>query len=174
MAIRMDIDWIEFATTLDKIETVASFFLLLIVLKLRGYNSIGISLSAWVFGNLMMEFIADGYLALSLVNDASRLWVRHAWYVTWIVSYCIMLRFIGDMHRARQVEPGIQCKLIAAVILILAILQLVRYIDRLIFETDVLGAVYKWSVLSLNMLPFMSISIKTLHSWMKKEIKEYQ
>lgn len=164
----MDINWVEFATSLDKIETVYSFILLLTVLYMYGYKSTGIALSAWVIGNLMMEFVADTYMGLAK-DESLLMLVRHMWYLTWIIFYVAMLRFIGDMNRIRQVKPGVSCKLIAATILLLAIAQLMRYIDRLILETDALGVLYQWIVLSLNMLPSVSISIKIISAWMNND-----
>lgn len=144
--------WSEFAFFIGDIETIIAFFICMFIWIRTGVNAISISLTSWVLGNFFMERIAPFYKNIKETLENPE-FIQQAWYLTWIIFYCLMLYFIWKMINKYKLPITWHCKSIVFTISCLSTIQALRYLDRFVLETDFLLFIYQWSGFYLNLVP---------------------
>lgn len=148
--------WQDFAYTVDDIETFISFLLLFVSFFIFRVNSTTVTLLVWVVGNFIMERIAPVMMSLS---DNYPEIIRQLWYVTWVAFYVVMLVAILFLHKKLKISSDKYCKSVSFVIMVLIVLQVFRYCDRFILNIGLTKEIYKWGVLTLNLVPLITLII---------------
>lgn len=148
--------WQDFAYTVDDIETFISFLLLFVSFFIFRVNSTTVTLLVWVVGNFIMERIAPVMMSLS---DNYPEIIRQLWYVTWVAFYVAMLVAILFLHKKLKIPSDKYCKSVSFVIMVLIVLQVFRYCDRFILNIGLTKEIYKWGVLTLNLVPLITLII---------------
>ena len=143
-------DWDTLAYNIDETETIISLFLVLISFFIFRLNSVTVTLFCWVIGNFIMELTMKG---LILFRDDYLILVRHLQYLIWMCFHALMLMGIFKFHQSAKLEISKYSYFVATTIVLLSLMQLLRFVDRLILGTDVLADVYRYGVLSLNLGP---------------------
>lgn len=152
----------DFAYTVDKLFWAGSFLLLIVSVVYKLDISSRVALTIWVVGNLFMDQIQPFVMAVSTNNVTLG---SSFWYVTWAAIEILCLWCIYKIHAVHEIPASNLARYIMICLLALCSLQLIRYADRLVFETDLFSAIYKYAVVSINIsvVPFATL-------WFAKEI----
>jgi hypothetical protein len=153
----------EFAYNLDKAFWLISLLLLAISMIYKLDISSRIALSIWVVGNLVMDQLQPFIMDLSTSNKTVG---PSLWYVTWASIEVLCIWCIHKTHAVYELPASKFARYIMVCFLSLCALQLMRYADRVVFETNLLAAVYKYVVVSINIsvVPFAML-------WLIREIR---
>ncbi|MCE9773566.1 hypothetical protein LZ645_01220 [Shewanella algae] len=165
-------NWQEFSLHIDDIETIYSAFLTFIFYSFwkAGWGSLSsfISMGIWTASNYIMERISPIYLnladpvacteflaSLGVSGDPTSCQsvIRQLWFPTWVFFYFISILLIPKIHKRLHTGFSAMTKTICLTMLCLIVLQVARYLDRFVFNSEVLYDVYRWGVLSLNFGP---------------------
>lgn len=78
------------------------------------------------------------------------------WYVTWASIEILCLWSIYKIHTLYQIPASKLTRYVMVCFLSLCTLQFMRYADRVVFDTNMLAAVYKYVIVSINIsvVPF--------------------
>jgi hypothetical protein len=101
----------------------------------------------WVVMGLIMDRVAPELMALSAWDAEIG---RHAWYFAWVLFNTLTVLLIFYVHNRLAWQYSKLSQYIALCCVAMVILQTARFMDRLIFKTDVLASFYKYGVPSLN------------------------
>lgn len=152
----------DFAYTVDKVFWVGSFLLLIVAVVYKLDISSRVALTVWVVGNLFMDLIQPFVMAVSTNNT---LIGSSFWYVTWAAIEILCIWCIYKVHTVHEIPASKLTSYIMVCLLALCSLQLIRYADRLVFETDMLAALYKYVIVAIN------ISVVPITAlWFAKEV----
>ena len=143
----------DFAYNIDKAFWLISLLLLVISIVCKSDLSSRIALSIWVAGNLLMDLIQPYVMDISSSNKVAG---PSLWYVTWASIEILCLWSIYKTHAVYQIPASKFTRYIMVCFLSLCALQFMRYADRVVFDTNVLAAVYKYVIVSINIsvVPF--------------------
>lgn len=86
----------------------------------------------------------DGGLSMHLLN--------FAWYVSFALTDILIIPVIFKLSQFFKVTNGWLTRLISVYFAIMATIQIIRYIDRSLIGTNLLGSAYQVSVVALNSL----------------------
>ncbi|MDF3126580.1 MULTISPECIES: hypothetical protein [Rheinheimera] len=152
----------EFGYTVDKLFWVGSFLLLIVSVVYKLDISSRVALTVWVVGNLFMDLIQPFVMAVSTNNAMLG---SSFWYVTWAAIEILCVWCIYKVHVVHDLPASKLTRYIMVCLLALCTMQLIRYADRLIFETDLLYVMYKYVIVAINIsvVPFTAL-------WFAKEI----
>jgi hypothetical protein len=153
----------DFAYNLDRFFWLICLLLLVVSFIYKLEISSRIALTVWVLGNLLMDQLQPFVMDLAISNRALG---ASLWYVTWAFIEVICIWFIYKIHSAYQLPASKLTRYIMFCFLSLCALQLMRYADRVVFETDLLLAIYKYVIVSINIsvVPFAML-------WLVKDMR---
>lgn len=142
------------------ITSAANYFWLFCILALMlamilpAGKSSKFTLLIWVISGLVMDKLAPMIMQLSDQNL-----VRNLWYLAWVFINMISLATIVIIHTSNKwvVEP--LARYIALCIFTIVVLQAARYFDRVIFQTDLLGGIYKYGVPAINIAVVAAVGL---------------
>jgi hypothetical protein len=153
----------DFAYRIDYILLLICFLLFVLSVVYKLDLSSRVALAVWVVGNLFMDqahsFVMD-------ISTSNKTFGASIWYVTWSTVDVLCLWFIYKIHSAYHLPASKLTRYIMFCFLSLCALQLMRYADRVVFETDLLLAVYKYVIVSINIsvVPFAML-------WLIKDMR---
>jgi hypothetical protein len=101
----------------------------------------------WVVMGLIMDRVAPELMALSAWNAEI---ARHVWYLTWVVFDTLTVFLIFYVHQRFTWQYSKLSQYITLCCVVLAILQTARFMDRVLFKTELLTSIYKYGVPSIN------------------------
>lgn len=153
----------DFAYNIDRVFWLISLLVLVVSVIYKLDVSSRIALGVWVAGNLLMDQLQPFVMELSINNKTAG---PSFWYVTWAAIEILCLWCIYKIHTVYQLSASKLTRYIMVCFLSLCTLQLMRYADRVVFDTNLLAAVYKYVIVSINIsvVPFALI-------WLIKDIQ---
>jgi hypothetical protein len=152
----------DFAYTVDKLFWVGTFLLLIVSVFYKLDISSRIALTVWVVGNLFMDLIQPFVVAVSTDN---LILGSSFWYLTWGTIDILCVWCIYKVHAVHEIPASKLTRYIMVCFLALCSMQLLRFADRIVFETDLLSAMYKYAIVAIN------ISVVPMTAlWLAKEI----
>lgn len=83
-------------------------------------------------------------------NPDYRALVRNIWYIGYALTDVLLVVSVVYIAKKEKLKFDYASRLMAISFLALATVQVVRYIDRIILETDVLGAAYSIAIPTIN------------------------
>lgn len=153
----------DFAYRIDYILWLICFLVLVLSVVYKLDTSSRIALTVWVIGNLCMDRLQPFVMDISTSNrDVG----ASIWYVTWSAIDIVCLWCIYKIHTLYQIPASKLTRYIMICFLSLCALQFMRYADRVVFDTNLLAAVYKYVIVSINIsvVPFAIF-------WLVKDIQ---
>lgn len=88
---------------------------------------------------------------LELAKDESmQALVRNAWYLFFALTNALLIVIVTLYAKAKKLEFDIASKLLMYSFVALSLMQIARYLDRLVLESNVLGNLYSISIPSIN------------------------
>lgn len=143
----------DFAYSIDRVFWFISLLLLVVSVLYKLDASSRIALGVWVVGNLLMDQLQPFVMELSVSSPVAD---PSVWYVTWASIEILCLWCIYKIHSLYQLSSSKLTNYIMVCLLSLCALQLMRYADRIVFDTNWLAAVYKYVIVSINIsvVPF--------------------
>lgn len=146
----------EIAYTIDKAFWVMTFILFIASMFVKLDVSARVALVVWLIGNLTMDLIRPSIMDLSIAYGESG---RAIWYATWSCIEILCIWCIFKLHRLYELEIGKIARFIMFSLLVLCALQVSRYADRVVFDTNFLGDLYKFGVITINIsvLPITAV-----------------
>lgn len=153
----------DFAYNLDRAFWLISVFLLVVAVIYKLDMSSRVALSIWVLGNLTMDQLQPVIMDVSITNKALG---PSLWYITWAAIEIFCICCIYKIHTMYQLPASKLARYIMVCFLSLCTLQLMRYADRVVFDTNLLSVVYKYVIVSINIsvVPFAAL-------WVIKDIR---
>lgn len=145
----MDLSGVErLLFTLDKSVFLINFVLLLIAILLeKKVSSLVISLLVLVLANGLMTSLSP------LIFDIARqpdIGFKFVWYGGFALIDCLAVFLLYKFHLMLKQNVSLIANIVGLVFLILATLQTIRFVDRLVLELDWLASVYRLSIPLLN------------------------
>lgn len=137
----------EIAYTIDKAFWAITFVLFIASMFVKLDVSSRIALAIWLIGNLAMDLIQPTVMVLSTTNGQAG---KAIWYLTWSSIEILCLWCIYKLHTMYQVDVGKIARFIMLCLLALCCLQVSRYADRFIFQTNFLAEVYRFGIIAIN------------------------
>ena len=153
----------DFAYNLDSFFWLICLLLLVVSVIYKIDMSSRIALAIWVLGNLLMDQLQPFVMDLAMSSEGIG---TSLWYVTWAFIEVFCLWSIYKIHTVYHLPASKLTRYIMFCFLSLCALQLMRYADRVVFETDLLLAVYKYVIVSINIsvVPFAML-------WLIKDMR---
>ena len=146
-----------------------SFLALLIGNVKKGFcKSTQLSLAVLILANFLMDLSEP--LILSIDDVGFR---RTMWYTTFVIFNTFAIISIYASHAITRVKLSKISITIGLSFLALSSIQILRYFDRMIIGTDVLGPIYKSSIVSINVCVVLVVVCFTAkHLIVKKDRDE--
>lgn len=159
----------EIAYTVDKIFWALIFLLFIASMFVKLDVSSCIALAVWLIGSLAMDLLQPIVMQLSSSNGDTG---KAIWYVTWSGIDILCLWCIYKLHTMYQLDVGKIARFIMLCLLALCALQISRYADRLVFETNLLTDVYRFGIIAINIsvLPVTALWLIAGFKATKKEL----
>lgn len=153
----------DFAYNVDRIFWLICVLLLIVSVVYKLDMSSRFALTVWVIGNLLMDQLQPFVMELSVNSKTAG---TSVWYVTWASIEILCLWCIYKSHTLYQIPASKLTRYIMICFLSLCALQFMRYADRVVFDTNLLAAVYKYVIVSINIsvVPFAIF-------WLVKDIQ---
>lgn len=153
----------DFAYTVDRLFWLACVLLLVVSIVYKLDISSRVALAVWVVGNLLMDQLQPFVMEVATENKITGV---SFWYVMWASIEILCLWCIYKIHAVYQLPASKLTRYIMVCFLSLCVLQFMRYADRVVFDTNLLAAVYKYVIVSINIsvVPFAIF-------WLTKDIQ---
>jgi hypothetical protein len=103
-----------------------------------------------------VHFYMEKHLTVMAQDPSLQLLVRNLWYLGFAYTHAFLVLLVLVICRRKALVIDRISKLVLTSCVALALLQIARYIDRVINNTDYLGLIYS------VMLPSLNIAITTL------------
>jgi hypothetical protein len=135
--------------------SVVSLLVYLVVIAKR--DAFVIALSASCVLSIFHQYL-DYTLMKMAESEANIEFVRNAWYMSFALSdfmYVFVVYYITDKLNLKQ------CKVTTFILtsyIVMGFIQLFRYADRILMETDLLGGVYQHMIPTINIAMLVAIS----------------
>jgi hypothetical protein len=139
-------------------------FIVYFVIKNRTINSTSLSLFVWLVFSLLMLFI-EPFIYSSTKNISLD---RLIWYGSFATLDVLAILVINFLHKKNRIELSVQSLLLNLSFFIALLLQVSRYFDKQVFETNVLTEVYKEGITMLNILTWAFVICVVVISKAKK------
>lgn len=89
---------------------------------------------------------------LELATDPEyRALVRNIWYIGYALTNVLLVTAVVLISKKEGLKFDYASRLMATSFLTLAVIQVVRYIDRIVIETDLLGVAYSIAIPTINL-----------------------
>jgi len=160
-----------FITTLAEYLWVLCIGSLVLSLVWPATASVRVTLLIVTLSGLTQDKIAP---LLMEISDTSPELARLFWYPSWVVCQTLPLAVIWFIHRKFiwAVEPI--TKFICFSILMHITLQVLRFTDRVIIGTDLLGGLYKYGIPAINIAAILALCLWSIAGAFRyrKELQE--
>lgn len=145
-------DWSHIQSILfemGKFVFLSNFILLLIAVMFeRKVSSIVISLLVLALASGIMSALTP---VLYEISSQAGMLNKFAWYGGFAFIDCIALYLLFKLHKLLKQNVSSVAHLVGFAFLIFTLLQSFRFIDRFVFDTQVLAAVYRNAIPALNL-----------------------
>jgi hypothetical protein len=144
-------------TNIGEALTAVNFAALILVLALKQKRT---AFEVIVFFTMLLSI---GHLTIEYklhnmgVNGGNVEFIRAAWYLGFSATYLIHIVVCSLYCSAKSLVRDKSSSIILIAFFVAAILQVFRYIDRLILETNVLGPLYTNGIPAINSICTISI-----------------
>lgn len=123
------------------------------------------SAAVWIVMGLIMDRAAP---LLTSLSDWDEEFARVAWYSVWAMFNTVTILIIWTWHQRSQWQLSLLSKYISVCCVAMVSLQALRQMDRVLFETNMLGAMYKFGVPAINIAVIGAIVIWAVKSVVRK------
>ena len=109
--------------------------------------------------------IVDNQVRSLLFDDtqeAYRYWWRMLYFLGAVAIYCGSVFAIHQAHKIQRFRYQFVAKLYLLAYLWVALLQIARFLERSLWQTDVLGGVYAWGMVAVNVITTSAVMAITL------------
>lgn len=100
-----------------------------------------------IVSNLIMQIVEPGLMALSSYDKNL---VRQLWYPTWTGFALLSIYSIYLLHKKSHCTVGFVSVSVVYAFSALGLLQVLRYFDYLVLQTDMLRLLYRYGVNAIN------------------------
>ncbi|WP_100656924.1 hypothetical protein [Alteromonas flava] len=108
------------------------------------------------------HYVYEQYLLELAILPENQAFVRNAWYIGFAITDIAFVAIVVLLARKAQLKFDFASKVLAYSFVSLAFIQLFRYVDRIVLETDMLGWFYRTSVPTINSGVTLLIVVFTL------------
>lgn len=159
-----------FITTLAEYLWVLCIGSLLLSLLWPAGKSARVTILVLTLSGLTQDRIAPLLMGIS---ETSPELARLLWYPSWVICQTLTLGVIWFIHLKFVWAVEQITKFICLSILAHSFLQVLRFTDRVIFETDLLGGLYKYGIPAINIAAILAIFLWSISGALKQR-KEHQ
>lgn len=159
-----------FITTLAEYLWVLCICSLLLSLAWPAGKSARVTILIVTLSGLAQDKIAP---VLMSISETSPEVARLLWYPSWVACQTLTLGVIWFVHRKFVWAVEQITQFICLSLLMHSFLQVLRFTDRIVIETDILSEVYKYGIPAINIAAILAIFIWSL-SGAFKHIKELE
>ena len=145
----LDQSYTSFLYQIGNVTWIA-YVLVLLVVFWRGFGD-----SSYYFGttvlvlcNLLMQIVEPALVSFGKTYPTI---IVHLWYTFWAALDAFAVYSIFVLHRRANVRLGFVAKSLALSFSALCVAQALRYFDRVIFQTDLLGSFYSIGINAINL-----------------------
>ena len=132
-------------------------------------SSTSISFVMWVVFSFIMLFLEPFIFSPTKNISLDRL----IWFGTYAAVDVFAIYFINKIHKICKIDLSRESLLICSSYFVLLLLQVGRYIDKQIFDGDLIGSIYKNGVPTINILTWAFIISVVVINQAKKN-KEFK
>jgi len=161
--------WGEVQDLLMNISSVTWFFYLVatfiafIVISNASYR---ITVSIWLMSDLVKVAVTPAMYSLS---EVSKEMTRLVWYPSFMLMSLISIYFVYILHQKFEAEPEKESKQLFAAIFVLLSLNCLRFFDRVIFDFDFTGDIYKHGIPALKIWAAIAIFVHIWSIWKREQ-----
>ena len=147
----MDWGYIQsFLYNAGKFVFLTNFILLLLAVMLeRKVSSIVISLLVLSLANGIMSALTPVLYEVSAQNG---IWHKFAWYGGFAFIDCIAIYLLFKLHKLLKQNVSKVAQLTGCAFLTFTFLQSARFIDRFVFDSEMLAVIYRNAIPALNLV----------------------
>lgn len=143
-----------FITTLAEYLWILCIAALLLSLLWPADKSAKITVLIWIASNLAQDRLAPVLMKLS---DTDPEIARLIWYPSWIAMQIGTLVLIWYFHNKFAWTVEKVSKFISLSLLVHSIIQFMRFTDRIILDTNLLGEFYKYGIPAVNIAAILAV-----------------
>ena len=132
------IDVVDFINTLI---ILMAFFLSTAFYK----RALSFSITIAVVGVFQMFDIVFGSFVLKL-GEQHLDTIVHIWYISHVILNAMVILSVYRLHLAHHIEIKAVAKMTLSVYLVLGLIHIARYVDRVVLQTELLGTFYKYGI----------------------------
>lgn len=160
-----------FITTLAEYLWVLCIGSLLLSLVWPASKSARVTILVLTLSGLAQDRIAP---LLMGVSETSPELARLIWYPSWVICQTLTLGVIWFAHRKFVWAVEQITQFICLSLLMHSFLQVLRFTDRVVLGTDVLGGIYKYGIPAINIAAILAIFLWSVSGAFKyrKELEE--
>jgi hypothetical protein len=114
------------------------------------------TLVAWSVADLVTLVLTPILFSLS---DYDRNLARVVWYPAFSILSLITIFFIYKVHRQTNISVSIFSKPIVLWLLLMVVLNVVRFFDRVVIATDLTGEMFKYGMLAIKVWASLAVWI---------------
>ena len=134
-------------------------FLLLLKFHRAENNSLHISSGVIVLASFLMHSVE---LKLFSLAETDRDLAKYLWYISFVLIDVVSAYVLYKIHVVYNVKVSRLSFFTLYSLFALTGVQLLRFVDRLIFETDLLGSFYQYSIVIINISIVSTIIFSTI------------
>ncbi|WP_100642979.1 hypothetical protein [Alteromonas facilis] len=108
------------------------------------------------------QFLFERYLLELAIEPTNKEMVRNLWYIGFAISDMVFVAIVALIAHFQNLKFDFTSKILAFSFLGMAWIQLFRYVDRIVIETDMLGEFYRASIPAINISVTIVIVVFTL------------
>ncbi|MCS6134007.1 hypothetical protein G3496_03590 [Shewanella baltica] len=94
---------------------------------------------------------------------------RNLWYLTWVVIDCVSIVLVLLTHKRFKLLASELTRFISHTYAVLIAVQALRFFDRMLIETDLLGAFYMYAIPTLD-IAVIAVSL----IWLLGHLKQHK
>lgn len=127
---------------------------------------LGLSLCLWVI-HYLFQLEA---LAYAREGEAQKIFIRHLWYNFYAATFVLFACISKSSLNYYNLKADAISKIIISCHLLMAFIQVARYLDRMIIETNLLASLYNFTIPLINSGYVFIVVGYTIFSiiWMRK------
>ena len=108
------------------------------------------------------QYVYELYLLELAIQPENQALVRNIWYIGFAISDMVLVAIVALIARAQKLKFDFASNILAFSFISMAWVQLVRYVDHIMIETDVLGQFYSASIPTIHIMVTIVIVVFTL------------
>lgn len=125
-----------------------------------------ITVGIWLMSDLVKVAVTPAMYSLS---EVSKEMTRLVWYPSFMLMSLISIYFIYTLHEKFNVEPERESRQLFAAIFLLLCLNFLRFFDRVIFNFDFTGDIYKYGIPALKIWAAIAIFLHIWSIWKREQ-----